>query len=304
MMPSQRGRTAVVTGATSGLGFETALALARAGARVVLTARDAERGKSAAARIRAHAAGADLVVAPLDLADLASVRQFPDALPDGAVDILINNAGVMAVPFALTADGFESQFGVNHLGHFALTGRLLPRLQAATAARVVTVSSFLHKPGRIVPDDLAHPDAARYSAWGAYHASKLANLLFAYELDRRARAAGSRLLSIGAHPGYSATNLTSVGPQLSSDRLSGLVMHLGDLLIAQSAAAGALPQLYAATMPDVRGGDFYGPRGPRELRGSPRRTTSSAASYNVDLAADLWDLSIRLTGVKPVFEQA
>lgn len=296
-IPDQRGRTIVVTGATSGLGFASAKALAAAGARVVMTGRDDGRASAAADRIRAATPAADLEVARLDLADLASVRSFAEALPDRPIDVLLNNAGIMAVPYTLTREGFESQIGTNHLGPFALTGLLLPRLLTAPAPRVVTVSSFMHKPGRIDAHEIETAASSTYSPWRAYCQSKLANLLFAYELDRRARAAGTALLSVAAHPGYAATNLTSVGPQLAGSRLRASVMRAGDRLFAQSAAAGALPELYAATMPDVRGGDYFGPGGPLELRGAPRRTTSSPASYDVRGGTELWTLSERLTGV-------
>ena len=297
-IPDQHGRTVVVTGATSGIGFVTARLLAHAGARTVLAVRDTARGAEAAERIRAAAPDADVVVLPLDLADLASVRKFAGLLPEhcDGLDVLVNNAGVMAIPHRRTADGFEMQFGTNHLGHFALTGLLLDALRGRPDPRVVTVSSTMHRFGRIDFDDL-HGER-RYSRWRAYCQSKLANLLFAGELQRRATTAGQRLRSVAAHPGYAATNLHTVGPRMAGSRLGSTVMGLGARLFAQSAEQGALPTVYAATAPDVPGGSYVGPDGIGELRGRPTLVRPSRAAQDEQTAHRLWEISEELTGVR------
>jgi NAD(P)-dependent dehydrogenase (short-subunit alcohol dehydrogenase family) len=284
-----------VTGANSGLGFHTALELARHGAKVVVASRSDLRGKEAVARIIAEVPTADVDLRSLDLADLTSIRSFADAVQASypSVDLLINNAGVMAIPRQTTADGFEMQLGTNHLGHFALTGLLLPLLQRTPDARVVTVSSTAHKPGRIDFDDLMSERS--YRRWKVYSATKLANLLVAYELQRRLTAAGANLISVAAHPGTSATNLVSVSAQ--DNIVKRLVMPAGARLISQSAAKGALPQLYAATAPDVKGGEYFGPNGIAESFGYPKRVDSVPASKNLDDAALLWSVSEELTGV-------
>jgi NAD(P)-dependent dehydrogenase (short-subunit alcohol dehydrogenase family) len=295
-IPDQSGRLAIVTGANSGLGRSTAWDLARAGATVVIACRNTAKGEEAAARIRQDVPDADLRVVPLDLADLDSVRSFAEGLEDARVDLLINNAGVMAPPRRLTKDGFESQFGTNHLGHFALTGRLLPRLLAAPAPRVVTVSSAAHRIGRIRFDDLQ--GQRRYFAWLAYGQSKLANLMFCFELQRRATEAGTELRSMAAHPGYAATNLQSAGPGHWYERALG---ELGNRVIAQSARMGALPTLYAATTPDLTGGTFVGPDGLAEQRGHPRVVTAAGRAYDEDASRWLWEVSEELTGVHYAF---
>ena len=279
-IPDQTGRAVVVTGANSGLGAAAARALAAAGASVVLACRTTSKGERAAASMTG-----DVTVRRLDLADLASVREFAEAT--GPIDVLINNAGIMAVPQGRTADGFEQQFGTNFLGHFALTGLLLPRI----TDRVVTLSSGAHRMGRIDLDDL-NWERRRYRRWLAYGQSKLADLMFAYELARRLEAAGSPVRSVAAHPGYAATELQS-HTESFQDRL----MQLGNRVLAQDAAAGALPELYAATMPDVRNGEFYGPDGIGEVRGSPRRVGSSGASKDTRVAERLWERATELTGV-------
>ena len=294
---SQRGRVAVVTGANSGLGLVTARALARAGARVIMGCRDTARGEAARSSLLARMPEAALEVRRLDLASLASVREFADRLHADvpALDLLVNNAGVMAIPRQLTEDGFERQFGTNHLGHFALTGLLLPSMVSREGSRVVTVSSTAHKPGRIDFDDLMGEHG--YRKWSAYYQSKLANLLFAYELQRRLDASGRPTISVAAHPGYAATNLQQVGPRMEGSRLGALVMSVGNMLLAQSDEMGALPQLYAATAPTVQGGDYYGPDGIAEARGHPKRVDSTKASKDPDTARRLWDISEQLTGV-------
>lgn len=279
-LPDQTGRTVVVTGANSGLGEVTAGQLAAHGATVVLACRNTSKGEQAAAGMTGNVS-----VRPLDLADLASVRAFATATGD--IDVLVNNAGVMAVPKKRTADGFEMQIGTNFLGHFALTGLLLPKI----SDRVVTLSSFAHRMGSISLDDL-NWRTRRYRRWAAYGQSKLADLMFAYELNRRLAAAGSALRSLAAHPGYASTELQS-----HTESVQDRVMGLANWLIAQSADGGALPALYAASMPDVRGGEFYGPNGLGEMRGSPKRVGSSGASKDTAVAARLWEQAAELTGV-------
>ena len=279
-IPDQTGRTVVVTGANSGLGAATADALAAAGASVVLACRDTTKGERAAAAMTG-----DVTVRALDLADLSSVRTFAEAT--GPLDVLINNAGIMAVPQGRTTDGFELQFGTNFLGHFALTGLLLDRV----ADRVVTLSSGAHRIGKIDLSDL-NWEHRHYRRWLAYGQSKLADLVFAYELARRLEAAGSSVRSVAAHPGYAATELQS-----HTDTFQDAVMGLANKVVAQSAADGALPTLYAATMPDVRNGEFYGPDGIGEVRGVPRRVDSSRASKDTRAAAKLWAAAVELTGV-------
>jgi len=285
-IPDQHGRVVVVTGASSGIGLETARALADHGAHVVLACRDLGRGEQA----REHVGGSS-EVRELDLADLSSVRSFAAPLQDWSIGVLVNNAGVMAVPRGRTRDGFETQLGTNFLGHFALTGLLLPRV----TDRVVTVSSLAHHAGRISLDD---PNFERraYRAWAAYGQSKLADLMFAYELQRRLLVAGSVVRSVAAHPGYTATNLQGRSGRPLLDAVLRCANRLP--LLAQSAGNGALPTLYAATAPDVPGGSLVGPSGPLEMQGAPRVVGSSAASHDRDTAAGLWDLAERLTGVR------
>jgi NAD(P)-dependent dehydrogenase (short-subunit alcohol dehydrogenase family) len=290
-IPDLTGRTAVVTGANSGLGFWTTVGLARKGARVIMACRDAGRAQAALERVHREAPESQVELMSLDLQSLASVEEAAAevAARTPALDLLVNNAGIMAPPRALTSDGFESQIGTNHLGHFALTGRLVPTLLAAPAPRVVVVSSSAHKPGRIDFDDLMGEQ--RYRPWGAYSQSKLANLLFMAELDRRARAAGLPLTAVAAHPGYASTHLQA------GEGLRGMVMRLGNSLLAQSDAAGALPSLYAATAPDVSGGEYFGPDRLFEMRGAPTRVGRTRAAQDTAVAARLWAVSEELTGV-------
>ncbi|MGX8905988.1 oxidoreductase [Streptomyces netropsis] len=295
-IPDQSGRTAVVTGANSGIGYITARELARRGARVVLACRDATRGKAAEERVRAEAPGADVVFAPLDLADLASVRAFAADLTDDRLDLLINNAGVMALPQRRTVDGFEMQFGTNHLGHFALTGLLLPRLrEAGRGARVVTVSSGLHFLSTVDPRDLNMDH--RYRRWIQYGRSKSANLLFTHELARRLTVEGSRVLAVAAHPGYAATNLQTTGARMEERAWAERGAELLNRVFAQSAEEGALPSLYAATAPDVRQDDFFGPR-VQLWRGAPTRSARAKWTLSDKASAGLWAASERLTGVR------
>jgi len=290
-IPDQSGRTAVVTGANSGLGRVTARELARRGARVIMAVRSTEKGEAAAAEIRVHAPDAKLDVRALDLSSLESIRDFAGALDDHAVDLLINNAGIMMTPQQTTHDGHELQFGTNHLGHFALTGLLIEAVQKATGGRVVTLSSIEHKSGHIEFDDLQSERS--YAPRRAYQQSKLANAVFGLELDRRLRAAGSSAVSVLAHPGYSDTNLQTTGPTGPMKA----VLRLGNKLLAQSAEKGALPTLYAATAPGVDGGDYYGPDGFQEMRGRPTHVDVIPEGRDPEVARRLWEVSEELTGV-------
>ena len=297
-IPDQSGRTAVVTGANSGLGLVTARELARKGAAVVLACRNLEKGEAARKEVEANAPGAQLELEELDLASLDSVREFAERFKAGhqGLDLLINNAGVMATPRRSTADGFELQFGTNHLGHFALTGLLIGEMEGREDARVVTLSSNAHKLGRIAFDNLGGD--RRYFRWRAYGQSKLANLLFALELDRRLRAAGSTVKSLAAHPGYAATNLQFAGPPA----VDAAVMKLGNALFAQDDEMGALPTLYAATEPGLESGTFCGPDGFQEQRGHPKPVSPSGAARDEQVARRLWEVSEEMTGVR--FEPA
>ncbi|MEN3361397.1 MAG: hypothetical protein V7637_5379, partial [Mycobacteriales bacterium] len=274
----------------------TTLELARRGAHVVLACRDAGRGAEALRRLIEAVPDASAELGLLDLADLASVRRFAEAHADRGPDLLINNAGVMATPLRRTADGFELQFGTNHLGHFALTGLLLPGLLTRPGGRVVTVSSGMHKIGRI---DFSNLNAERsYHRWRAYAQAKLANLLFTLELQRRFEAADADLLAVAAHPGFAATNLQFAGPLLGGrGRLAPLV-RLGNRVLAQPDAAGALSTLFAATDPGVRGGDYIGPDGPLEQRGHPKRVGRSRRARDTNTARRLWSVSQELTAVR------
>ena len=298
------GTTALVTGANSGLGFVTASQLAAHGAAVTLAVRDAARGAAAVARMREQLPHAELTVRVLDLASLASITAFADEFADttGSLDLLVNNAGVMNLPQRQTADGFEMQFGTNHLGHFALTGRLLPLLTASPEARVVTLSSTVHRIGRMNFDDLS--GAKRYRAWPAYGQSKLANLLFTSELQRRAAAAQLSLRAMAAHPGFAMTNLQTAGPAMrgakTTTRRSRMMAALTRRL-AQPAEWGAMPSLYAATLPGLAGDSFIGPEGFGQQHGHPVRVTRSKRAQNTDDARRLWTESERLTGVTYVF---
>jgi NAD(P)-dependent dehydrogenase (short-subunit alcohol dehydrogenase family) len=296
-IPDQTGRTAVVTGANSGLGLIAARELARAGADVVLACRNTGKGAAAARSIAADVPAATVAVERLDLSNLASIRAFAEGFAGGhdGLDLLINNAGVMAPPRGETADGFELQLGTNHLGHYALTGLLLDQMQGREDARVVTVTSTAHKIGRIRFENLQ--GERRYFRWFAYCQSKLANLLFARELDKRLRAAGSTVSSLAAHPGYAATNLQTAAPP-AVDRA---VFALTNRLLAQSAAMGALPELYAATRPSLDGGLFIGPDGFEEQRGYPQVVRPVKAGRDEATAARLWTVSAELTGVSYEF---
>jgi NAD(P)-dependent dehydrogenase (short-subunit alcohol dehydrogenase family) len=291
------GMTSVVTGASSGIGLETARGLAAKGTHVVLAVRSPERGRAAASAVLASNPDASLEVMELDLADLTSIRHFAEAFRSRFDDLhlLINNAGIASNSLQNTADGFELVFGTNHLGHFALTGLLLPLIIAARQARVVTVTSMAHGSGQIDFDNL---DASRrFSPSAAYAESKLANVLFAYELQRRFSAARYDQLSVACHPGWAATNMT-VGSDGQSPRPQGRVLRALARHFAPSAADGARPVLFAATSPEVGPGDFIGPSGRFGVGGRPARVRSSARSYDQDLARNLWNTSESLTGVR------
>lgn len=295
-MPSQAGRTALVTGATSGIGLQAALELARHGARVLLGARDAGRGEKAAATIRAEVPGAEVEVVALDMASLASIRAFAEAyVASGApLDLLINNAGVMALKERkLTADGLEMQMGTNHFGHFALTGLLIPALLRTQSPRVVTVASLAHRGGKMELDNLQSERS--YAPWDAYNNSKLANILFANELDRRAHAAHSRLVSIPVHPGVSKTNIFQNG--LAGKDLKSVVMSIFGGPLMQDDKMGALPTLYAATAPEAKGGEYIGPDGFMAFKGYPTVETPKPQALDTVSAEKLWTASEKLTGV-------
>ena len=295
-IPDQAGRRAIVTGANSGLGLETALGLAARGAEVTLAVRDTGRGESAAEQIRARVPSARLDVRRLDLADLASIDEFAwlwrEAYPDG-LDLLVNNAGIMAIPRRKSANGFEMQLATNHLGHFALTGRLLDALRPE--ARVVTVSSQAHRMGRIDFEDLM--GERRYGPWRAYGQSKLANLLFMRSLADRLERAGSTVVSVAAHPGYASTHLQAVAPEMKGRGWQVKVMDVVNKVMAQSAEMGALPTLYAATFPAIRSGDYVGPDGFGEQRGHPRLVGMTESARDQVAADRLWTVSEELTGV-------
>ena len=286
----------MITGANSGLGLRSAEALAAKGARVLLACRNATKAATALESVKARATGPAPEVRALDLQSLASVRECAAGLADEleSLDVLMNNAGVMAVPRTPTEDGFESQLGTNHLGHYALTGLLLPTLLAAAEPRVVTVSSNAHNMGRMDFDDLFF-ERRRYSRWRAYAQSKLANLLFTSELQRRAVEHKTALTAVAAHPGYAATNLTA-GPAVGAPVLKP-VLALGDKLFGQPDHMGALPQLYAATMPDVMADDYWGPDALRGQRGHPTRVGRTKYAQSTADAERLWQRSEELTGV-------
>lgn len=289
------GQRILITGASSGLGLHCATALAAAGADVVMACRNQTKGARARDQVLAKAPGATVALAELDLASLGSVRRFAaEQAEQGArIDVLLNNAGVMAVPYGRTEDGFEMQIGTNHFGHFALTAQLAPLL--AGDARIVTVSSQAHRwtPG-INLDDINWQQRS-YKRWQAYGDSKLANLLFHFELTRRVQATGRDWTVVAAHPGYADTHLQFVAAEQKQSRVEGMLMRLGNQLFAQSGAMGALPSLYAAAAADARSGDFIGPNGFQQMRGYPTRVPCRRAARDEDRAARLWELSERLT---------
>lgn len=299
-VPDQSGKTFVITGSNSGIGLEAARVLARKGAEVVLACRSQEKGRRAMESIVAETPGAKVKLMSLDLASLRSVRAFADRFRSehGRLDVLINNAGLMAIPRSKTEDGFEMQLGTNHLGHFALTGLLLGRLLESAPARVVNLASQAHRMGRIRFDDLM--GERRYDRWAIYGQSKLANLLFTHELQKRLEtkhAGRPPAIVVAAHPGYSATELQTKGASMGGSKLEALVMRMGNGILAQSAAMGALPTLRAAVDPDVRGGEYFGPGGFMEMVGPPKLVERTAAAKDPEVARKLWEKSVELTGV-------
>ncbi len=292
-IPDIQDKTVLITGANSGLGFEASKALAEKGATVIMASRDRAKGEKAVQTLTEVYPSANIDLMQLDLSSLQDVRKFADEFNGQyeTLDILINNAGVMAPPYNTTADGFELQIGVNHLGPFALTGLILKKILAAPTGRIVMVSSFIHKIGSIRFNDIHWK--RKYARWPAYGQSKLANLLFTYELDRRLQEANLRTMAVAAHPGYARTSL---------QRHTGLFSFLNHFM-AQSPQMGVLPILYAATEWQVGGGQFFGPNGIMELRGYPRKTRSSALSYDMEIARKLWALSEELTGVRYSFSK-
>ncbi len=290
-VPSQEGKTIIVTGANTGIGFEAARVLAACGGRVVLACRSRAKAEEAMARIGAEVSGADLAFLPLDQADLISVRAAAElAGKEPRIDVLINNAGVMIPPLIRTAQGFELQFGVNHLGTFALTGLLLPKLAETPGSRVVVTSSIAHKDGQI---NFANLDAAQsYNRGKFYMQSKLANLLYVLELDKRLRAAGSSVIVAGCHPGVAASELMRHVP-------GGSVIAPLMGLFLNSAAQGAWPALQAATDPAVVSGDYYGSQGMGEMRGPSGKAKREPQALDADVARRLWEVSVELTGIDP-----
>ncbi len=303
-IPQQDGKLAIVTGANSGIGLHAARELAHAGCTVIVACRSMEKATRTRQRIVQEIPAAVIEEGVLDLVNLSSIRDFAEAFlaTQRPLDLLINNAGVMALPTRkLTADGFELQIGTNHLGHFALTGLLLPALLAAPSARIVTVSSLAHRGGKIRFDDLQWEHD--YKPWPAYRQSKLANLLFGKELERRLEKSGSATRSIIVHPGVSNTSLFSNGPG-SGGGVASVMAPLVLRYIAQSEEQGALPTLYAATAPQAQGGHYYGPDGFREMKGYPVEVKNEVQADDPALAARLWDLSEKLTGVHYNFSVA
>jgi NAD(P)-dependent dehydrogenase (short-subunit alcohol dehydrogenase family) len=304
-VPEMDDQIAVVTGANSGIGYEVASVFADRGATVVMATRSVDRGEDAADDVRETVPGADLDVRHCDLGDLSAVASFADAFTSDydELHVLCNNAGVMAIPRTETADGFEQQFGVNHLGHFALTGRLLEVLvDTPGESRVVTQSSGVHEQGTIDFSDLNRE--AAYDKWEAYAQSKLANVLFGYELDRRLDQYGfDGVTSVVCHPGYADTDLQYRGPREAGSRVRLWAMRVANRIFAQPPEMGALPMLYAATAGDVEGGEYVGPGGLMGMRGHPEFVRSSEESYDEDVAERLWEVSAELTGVAHAFDE-
>ncbi|AXQ30146.1 SDR family NAD(P)-dependent oxidoreductase [Solimonas sp. K1W22B-7] len=297
-IPALAGKRAVVTGANSGLGLETAAELARAGADVVMACRDPGRASAAVAEVQRRAPDSRVEAMALDLADLSSVRAFAEGYmaKHARLDMLCNNAGVMHLPYQKTRDGFEMQVGTNHLGHFVLTGLLLDTLKATPKARIVTVASIAHRATKGIDLDDLNWERRPYSPADSYGKSKLANLMFHFELQRRLEKAGSDVLAVAAHPGYSATNI-GFGLKDKTPLWKRWAMNIGNALFAQPASKGALPTLYAATMPDIVGGDYIGPDGFIEFMGHPTRVGSRPEARDPQLGQRLWQLSEQLTGL-------
>lgn len=300
-VPDLSGTFAAITGVTGGLGVNTAIELGRHGAALIVTARDDAKAQIALDRIEAEAPGTPIEVVELDLADLAATKTAARSVLDSVehLDILINNAGVMATPKRLTVDGFELQLGTNHLGHFAWTATLWPLLRRSRT-RIVTVASFAHTwvKGIDLRSLTTEGSPRRYRRWQSYGESKLANLLFMLELDRRLKAAGLDGVSVGAHPGYASTNLTSAGPSLGGRSIASMGMHQITRMVAQPAAIGAWPLLMAATDPQLGGGEYVGPSRLRQMRGAPKLVGMSRTAHDPELAASLWTASEHATGIE------
>jgi NAD(P)-dependent dehydrogenase (short-subunit alcohol dehydrogenase family) len=297
-LPDLSDRVIVVTGANGGLGLETCRALVRRGAHVIMACRSLDKAAAAARSLEQEGGPGRVEPWALDLASLASIEAFAEQLSaqHDELHALCNNAGVMALPRRVTADGFEMQLGVNHLGHYALTGRLLPLLLAGEGSRVVTVTSLVHRMARVQLHDLQGEQ--RYDKWAAYGQSKLCNLLFTYELQRRLSAAKAETIAVACHPGYASTNLQVEAARLTGSAVVGRIMAAASRVAAQSPAMGALPTLYALGADDVRGGDLIGPDGPLQLRGHPIKVEPAAIAKDPELAARLWAASQQLTGVR------
>jgi len=297
-IPGLEGKSAVVTGANSGLGYHTSLALAGKGARIIMACRNLEKGEAARLEVLAIHPRADIRLWKLDLSSLASVHDFAEKYLESGEgpDLLINNAGLMAIPFQKTADGFEMQFGVNYLGHFALTALLWKGMRDKAGARIVNVSSIAHRFGRIRFEDI-HWDQG-YKKWGAYGMSKLANLLFTYELARKFSESASGVIAASAHPGYADTSLQSKGMLMAGSPGKANFYNMANKVFAQSGDMGALPSLYAATAPAVVQGSFYGPSGFLHMRGYPVEQQPDPKRVRADVARKLWSLSEDLTGIK------
>lgn len=297
-LPDLSGKTAVVTGANSGLGYWTTLGLASRGAQVIMACRNRTKADQAMATLKELYPSANLRFEALDLSNLGSIQTCATALQANhdSLDFLINNAGVMAPPLQRTADGFEMQIGTNHLGHFALTAQLFDLLKASKGARIVNVASMAHRWTKDMDLDDLNWENKRYKKWDAYGKSKLANLLFTFELQRRLSSSSSDVITAAAHPGYSDTNLQFSGPVMENPLVNKALMKVGNSLFAQPAEMGALPTLHAACCPGVSGGDYYGPDGFQQLKGLPKKVGCKASARNEATAAKLWALSEQLTG--------
>lgn len=296
-LPDLSGKVILITGANSGLGFQGSKVFASKGASVVMACRNMDKGKAALEEIQKEQPKAQLALLPLDLSDLDSVKFFADRFKKQykQLDVLCNNAGVMFLPFRKTKQGFEMQFGTNHLGHFALTGLLLERLLSTDNSRIVTTSSMYHRSGKM--DFVNLNGEKKYDKYKAYAASKLANLFFAYELQRKLKAASSSTISVACHPGFTATNLQLAGPIMEGSAFKTSVMKVFNRLMAQDVQMGTLPMLYAATEKDVQGGDYIGPSGFKEIRGYPTKVKSIPISYDEAIASKLWEVSQQWTGI-------
>lgn len=296
-IPDMAGKLILITGANSGIGFEAAKILASKNGEVILACRNQQKGEEALANILESNHNAQVSCMQVDLADLKSVQRFArDFLAKyESLDVLINNAGLMAPPYQKTKDGFEIQFGTNHLGHFALTGQLIGALLKSHGSRIVNVSSNAHKMGKIRFHDLNWEK--KYSRWPAYGQSKIANLYFTYELDKRLKELGKSTLAVAVHPGFSNTNLAYAGYNSEGNSLKSFAIKTTSAIFSQDSMMGSLPSVYAAAALDVKGSDYYGPSGWMEMKGIPKKTRSNKLSHDADVAKRLWDVSVEMTGV-------